>query len=99
MTTANTDATTIAATQTTEDSKTQPTVKLFDKGVSFATFPKTIEKEDGSSFTVYNTLIEARYKQGDEWKSSNWFSEDQLAVIEDFAREARQAIRQHKSQQ
>lgn len=85
---------------TVEDVKTQPAVKLFDKGVSFATFPKTIVKDDGSTFTVYNTVVEARYKdQNDVYQSTNWFSEDQLAVIKDLAREARQKIREHKNKQ
>ncbi len=84
----------------TETTKTQPVVKYFDKGVSVAIFPKVIKKDDGSEFKLFNTVIEARYKdKAGIYQSTNWFSEEQLSVIEDFAREARQAIRQQRTMQ
>ena len=80
------------------DTKKKPLDRGFDKGVSFAVFPKTIKREDGTEIIVFSTNIERRYqdKKG-EHQSTSWFDENQLAVVEDFAREARRLIREQRS--
>ena len=79
-----------AVTEASEPTKTKPVAKFFDKGVSFAVFPKTIKKDNGDEFTVFNTVIEARYKtKAGGYQSTSWFSEAQLTAVEDFARQAR----------
>ena len=95
MTTATLDA---AVADVAADTKQPPLDRGFDKGVSFAVFPKTIKRDDGTEATIYSTNIEGRYKdKKDKYQSTSWFDENQLAVIEDFAREARRTIREARA--
>lgn len=76
-----------------EAPKTKPITSGSYKGVSWAVFSKTIARNDGTKATVYNTVIEGRYKdKNGHYQSTNYFSENQLVAIEDAAREARQQI-------
>ena len=85
------------AESTAADTKTQPIKKANAKGVSLAIFPKTIRRDDGSEIVRFSTVLEGRYEKDGDWHSTSSFSEDQLSVIEDFAREARQFIREQRS--
>lgn len=77
--------------------KAQPIANGFYKGVSWAVFPKTITRDDGTEVTLFNTVIEGRYKGKDgDYQSTSYFSENQLVVVEDAAREARQHIRRQR---
>ena len=97
MTTATLDK---AVADVAADTKRQPLERGFYKGVSFAIFPKTIRREDGTEATIYSTNIEGRYKdKKGEHQSTSWFDENQLVVLEDFAREARRSIREARSKQ
>ena len=97
MTTATLDE---AVANVAADTKKQPLDRGFYKGVSFAIFPKTIKREDGTEATIYSTNIEGRYKdKNGEHQSTSWYDENQLAVVEDFARQARRLIREQKSKQ
>ena len=78
----------------------KPIHKANYKGVSFAMFPNTVTRDDGTEVTVYNVIIERRYKGKDgEYHSTSSFSEEHLAIIEDFAREARSHIREERAKQ
>ena len=77
--------------------KAKPITNGFYKGVSWAVFRKIITRDDGTEVTVYNTVIEGRYKDKDgNYQSTSYFSENQLVAVEDAAREARQHIRQQR---
>ena len=81
-----------------EAQKAQPIANGYYKGVSWAVFPKTIVREDGNEVTIFNTVIEGRYKdRNGEYQSTSYFSENQLVAVEDAAREARQHIRKHRA--
>lgn len=74
--------------------KAKPITRGFYKGVSWAVFPNTIVREDGTEVTIYNTIIEGRYTDKDgNHQGTSYFSEHQLAIVEDAAREARKHIR------
>ena len=78
----------------------KPIHKANYKGVSFAMFPNTVVRDDGAEVTLYNVIIERRYKGKDgEYHSTSSFSEEHLAIIEDFAREARSLIREERAKQ
>ena len=83
----------------TDTVKSKPIASDFYHGVSLGVFPKTIKREDGTEFTRYSSKIEVRYKKDGEYASTSYFDEEQLAVLEDFAREARRAIREAKAKQ
>ncbi len=77
---------------------TPPVKKLHHKGVSLSIFTHTVTRDDGSEFTIHNTSIERRYKDKDgNFQTSHSFNEEQLAVLEDLARDARGWIRGGKS--
>ena len=77
---------------------TRPVKKLSHKGVSIAIFPRTVQREDGTEVTIYNTVIERPYKTDDDtWHASSSFNENQLAVVQDLCREARDFIREAKA--
>lgn len=87
---------TVAEVDTTKNS---PIKKRNDKGVSLAVFAKQVTRDDGTEFTRFSTVLEGRYEKDGVWHSTSTFSEQQLAVLEDFAREARQFIRDEKARQ
>lgn len=88
----------IAEVADTDKADRKPIWKSNYKGVSFALFPNTFTRDDGTEVTLYNTVIERRYKGKDgEYHSASSFSEEHLAIVEDFAREARQFIREQKA--
>jgi len=75
--------------------KRKPVKSDFYRGISCDVFPKTIERDDGTQVTVFNTLIQSSYKDKDGKRQySSWYSEQQLVILEDFAREARKHIRE-----
>jgi hypothetical protein len=78
----------------------KPIHKANYRGVSFAMFPATVVRDDGTEVTLFNLIIERRYKGKDgEYHSTSSFSEEHLAIIEDFAREARSLIRKERAKQ
>ena len=84
----------------TDTAKTKPITSDFYHGVSLGVFPKTIKRDDGTEYTRYSSKIEVRYKKDDgEYASTSYFDEEQLATLEDFARDARRAIREAKAKQ
>ncbi len=89
-----------AVAEVAADTKKKPLDRGFDRGVSFAVFPKTIQRDDGTEATLYTTNIERRYKdkKTGEYQSTSWFDENQLAVVEDFCRGARRTIREARAE-
>lgn len=90
---------------TTEDAaektaKPAPATRIHDKGVFLSIFTRTIRREDGTDFTLYNTAIERRFRdENGEFQSSYSYSEEQLAVLADLVHEARDYIRQSRKRQ
>ena len=78
----------------------KPMVRLSDRGVHVSVFSNSVKRDDGTTATFYNSQVESRYKdkQG-HWQTGHSFDEDQLAILEDFAREARRCIRQARAQE
>jgi len=77
----------------------QPICRFSDRGVQFSIFQNTVSTKNGSR-TFYSTTVQARYKDKEgHWKTGHSFDEDQLAILEDFAREARREIRQVRAQE
>ncbi len=78
----------------------KPMVRLSDRGVHVSVFSNNVKRDDGTTATFYNSQVESRYKdkQG-HWQTGHSFDEDQLAILEDFAREARKCIRQARAQE
>ena len=74
-----------------------PICRFSDRGVQLSTFANTVETPNGTR-TFYSTTVQSRYKdkQG-HWQTSHSFDEDQLAVLQDLAAEARRAIRQARA--
>ena len=91
------DPTIEEAVATVDAAKDQPVRKRNDKGVSLSVFAKTVKRDDGAEFTRFSTVLEGRYEKEGQWHSTSTFSEQQLPVVEDFAREARQFIRDEKA--
>ena len=90
----------IAEVADTDKSDRRPIRKTNYKGVSLALFPNTATRDDGTEFTFFNVVIERRYKGKDgEYHSTSSFSEEHLVIVEDFAREARQIIREQKARE
>ena len=78
----------------------KPIHKAHYRGVSFAMFPATVVRDDGTEVTLFNVVIERRYKGKDgDYHSTSSFSEEHLVIIEDFAREARSLIRKERAKQ
>lgn len=82
-----------------ETAKNKPILSEFYQGVSLGVFANTFKKDDGKEFTRYAAKLDVRYKKGDDYASTSYFDEEQLATLEDFAREARRAIREEKAKQ
>ena len=62
--------------------------KEFKSGsVSASIWPRTADV-NGRTATFYSIKIEKTYKDGDEWKHSNFFSVEDLPKVELVAREA-----------
>ena len=77
-----------------------PIEKLRDRGVSLSVFPNAAKRDDGSSVTFYNTVIESRYRDKDgNWQSGNSFSKDQLYALRFLIDEALRAIHAAEKQQ
>lgn len=82
----------------TDKSDRKPVRKTNYQGVSLAMFPNTATRDDGTEFTLFNVVIECPYKGKDgEYHSTSNFSEEHFAIVEDFAREARQIVREQKT--
>ncbi len=76
----------------------QPICRLSDRGVQLSTFPNTVSTKNGRR-TFYSTTVQARYKDKEgHWQTGHSFDEDQLAVLQDLAVEARRFIRQARAQ-
>ena len=74
-----------------------PLFRFSDRGVQLSTFANIVETKNGPR-TFYSTTVQSRYKdkQG-HWQTNHSFDEDQLALLQDFASEARRAIRQARA--
>lgn len=93
------DLTVDEAVAEVDTANNSPIKKRNDKGVSLAVFAKQVTRDDGTEFTRFSTVLEGRYEKDGKWHSTSTFAEQQLAVLEDFAREARQFIRDEKARQ
>lgn len=88
------------AEATEKSAKATPVKKMHDKGVFFSIFARTISRDDGTEVTLHNTAIERRFNdKNGEFQSSHSYSEEQLAVLADLAREARDYIREARANQ
>ena len=56
----------IAETAGADAADRKPIWKANYKGVSFAVFPHVVTRDDGTEVTLYNAVIERRYKGKDE---------------------------------
>lgn len=77
---------------------TSPVFKTNECGVHLSVFQNSTVRDDGELATYCSTSIHTRYQdRNGHWQSGDRYSEHQLAVLEDLAREARQFIRHHRA--
>ena len=69
----------------------QPLKKLKDKGIVV-----TIWKNEGEEKTFYNTCFEKRYKNGEEWESTNVLNETDLLIASHLLSRAYDLIAEFK---
>jgi hypothetical protein len=68
--------------------KAKPAHKIQHRGIAV-----TIWKNEGKNGTFYSVTLSRRYKQGDEWKESYSYDEDDLLLLTDLLTEAHRWIR------
>lgn len=69
--------------------KAKPVHTIQHRGIAVA-----IWKNDSKNGPLYNVTFRRRYKQGDEWKDSSSFDEDDLLLLSELAKEAHAWMRQ-----
>lgn len=69
--------------------KAKPAHKIQHRGIAV-----TIWKNDGKNGPWYSVTLSRRYKQGEEWKESYSYDEDDLLLLAELAKEAHAWIRQ-----
>lgn len=69
--------------------KAKPAHKIQHRGLAV-----TIWKNDGKNGPWYSVTLSRRYKQGEEWKDSSSYDEDDLLLLAELAKEAHIWIRQ-----
>ena len=69
--------------------KARPAHKIQHRGIAV-----TIWKNEGKNGPFYSVTLSRRYKQGDEWKESSSYDEDDLLLLTELLTEAHAWIRQ-----
>lgn len=69
--------------------KAKPAHKIQHRGIAVA-----IWKNDGKNGPFYSVTLSRRYKQGEEWKESASYDEDDLLLLTELLAEAHAWIRQ-----
>jgi hypothetical protein len=68
--------------------KAKPAHKIQHRGIAVA-----IWKNDGKNGPFYSVTLSRRYKQGEQWKESSSYDEDDLLLLTELLAEAHSWIR------
>jgi len=69
--------------------KAKPAHKIWHRNILV-----TIWKNDGKNGPFYSVTLSRSYKQGEEWKESSSYDEDDLLLLTELAKEAHAWMRQ-----
>ncbi len=69
--------------------KAKPAHKIQHRGIAV-----TVWKNEGKNGTFHSVTLSRRYKQGEEWKDSSSYDEDDLLLLGELTKEAHAWIRQ-----